>query len=160
MSGPGSGEEAHATDPPEPSSTAPGRWVKVSQIDGALPSACGAPSIWYDAVATPNASREPSGSACLMGSCKRLHRLLSTAAGQQTGHDGGRAGRMGRMEPPTGGVVSFTAMQDGTAEDYRLLDRIDAEQLQSFPDRVLGWLLTMEDSAGYQVTRLEHSLQA
>ena len=57
-------------------------------------------------------------------------------------------------------VVSFTAMQDGTAEDYELLERIDAEEMKSFPDRVLGWLLTMEDSAGYQVTRLEHSLQA
>ena len=57
-------------------------------------------------------------------------------------------------------VVSFTAMQDGTAEDYELLERIDAETMKSFPERVLGWLLTMEDSAGYQVTRLEHSLQA
>ena len=57
-------------------------------------------------------------------------------------------------------VVSFTQMKDGTAEDYELLGQIEAEQMKSFPDRVLGWLLTMEDSAGYQVSRLEHSLQA
>ena len=57
-------------------------------------------------------------------------------------------------------VVSFTRMQDGTAEDYALLDRIEGEDLQTFPDRVLGWLLTMKDSAGYQISRLDHSLQA
>src|SRR5262249_21017176 len=57
-------------------------------------------------------------------------------------------------------VVSFTRMQDGTAEDYALLDRIEAEELRSFPDRVLGWLLTMKDTAGYQISRLDHSLQA
>lgn len=57
-------------------------------------------------------------------------------------------------------VVSFTSMQDGTAEDYALLDRIEAGELRSFPDRVLGWLLTMKDTAGYQISRLDHSLQA
>jgi predicted HD phosphohydrolase len=57
-------------------------------------------------------------------------------------------------------VVSFTRMEDGTAEDYALLDRIEVAELERFPDRVLGWLLTMEDSAGYRISRLEHSLQA
>ena len=57
-------------------------------------------------------------------------------------------------------VVSFTRMQDGTAEDYALLDRIEAGELRSFPDRVLGWLLTMKDSAGYPISRLDHCLQA
>ena len=57
-------------------------------------------------------------------------------------------------------VVSFTAMEDGTAADYDLLARLEEEELRKFPDRVLGWLRTMEDSAGYQVSRLEHSLQA
>jgi predicted HD phosphohydrolase len=58
------------------------------------------------------------------------------------------------------GVVSFTQMKDGSAEDYELLGRIEAEEMKSFPDRVLGWLRTMEDSAGYQISRLDHSLQA
>jgi predicted HD phosphohydrolase len=57
-------------------------------------------------------------------------------------------------------VVSFTQMKDGTAADYELLGRLEEEELRSFPDRVLGWLRTMEESAGYQVSRLEHSLQA
>ncbi len=63
-------------------------------------------------------------------------------------------------ETSTGQVVSFTAMEDGTAEDYELLAKLELEELRTFPDRVLGWLGTMEDSAGYQVSRLEHSLQA
>lgn len=58
------------------------------------------------------------------------------------------------------GVVSFTQMKDGTAADYELLGRIEAEEMKTFPDRVLGWLRTMEDSAGYQISRLDHSLQA
>lgn len=57
-------------------------------------------------------------------------------------------------------VVSFTRMKDGTAEDYALLDRLESEEMKGFPDRVLGWLRTMEDSAGYQISRLDHSLQA
>ncbi|MGA8995635.1 MAG: HD domain-containing protein [Nocardioidaceae bacterium] len=58
------------------------------------------------------------------------------------------------------GTVGFTRMADGTAEDYALLGRIEAEELGAFPDRVLGWLLTMQGPAGYRVSRLEHSLQA
>jgi predicted HD phosphohydrolase len=61
---------------------------------------------------------------------------------------------------PGADVVSFTKMADGTAADYEILDRVEAEELARFPDRVLEWLRTLEGSAGYQVTRLEHSLQA
>ena len=60
----------------------------------------------------------------------------------------------------TSPVVSFTAMENGTREDYELLGRLGDEQMQDFPDRVLGWLRTMDDAGGYQITRLEHSLQA
>lgn len=57
--------------------------------------------------------------------------------------------------------VSFTQMADGTAADYALLARLEQEDLRGFPDRVLGWLLTMHDeSSAYPVTRLEHCLQA
>ena len=57
-------------------------------------------------------------------------------------------------------TVSFTAMKDGTKEDYDLLDELESEQMDDFADRVLGWLRTMDDSVGYQISRLEHSLQA
>jgi predicted HD phosphohydrolase len=56
--------------------------------------------------------------------------------------------------------VGFTRMQDGTAHDYALLAEIEQRDLAGFADRVLGWLGAMDTAAGYQVTRLEHSLQA
>jgi len=57
-------------------------------------------------------------------------------------------------------TVSFTAMENGTREDYELLDKIEEAQMSDFAGRVLGWLKTMDDETGYQITRLEHSLQA
>lgn len=57
-------------------------------------------------------------------------------------------------------VVSFRRMQDGTAQDYALLSRLEGEEMRSFPDRVLGWLRSMDDSVGYLISRLDHSLQA
>lgn len=57
-------------------------------------------------------------------------------------------------------VVSFTRMEDGTAEDYALLGRIEAEEMKGFAGRVLGWLDTMKDSSGYPISRLDHCLQA
>ena len=57
-------------------------------------------------------------------------------------------------------TVGFTAMADGTREDYELLGALEERELEGFADRVLGWLGTMHDSAGYRISRLEHSLQA
>lgn len=57
-------------------------------------------------------------------------------------------------------TVSFTQMADGTAEEYAFLDELEQAELATFPDRVLGWLRTMDEPSGYQITRLEHSLQA
>lgn len=57
-------------------------------------------------------------------------------------------------------TVGFTAMAEGTAEDYRLLATYENAELAGFPDRVLGWLRSMDEHTGYQITRLEHSLQA
>lgn len=57
-------------------------------------------------------------------------------------------------------TVGFTRMQDGTAEDYALLAQIEQRELDGFADRVLDWLRAMDTPAGYQITRLEHSLQA
>ncbi len=57
-------------------------------------------------------------------------------------------------------TVSFTRMDEGTADDYRLLAEIEAKELAAFPDRVLGWLNSMDEPTGYRITRLEHSLQS
>lgn len=60
----------------------------------------------------------------------------------------------------TAEVVSFTAMEAGTAEDYRLLDRFERSHAAHLGDRVLDTLDRLTDSlGGYQITRLEHSLQ-
>ncbi len=60
----------------------------------------------------------------------------------------------------TSQTVSFTAMEHGTREDYEFLSSLEDGEMQDFPDRVLGWLRTMDDSVGYQISRLDHSLQA
>lgn len=57
-------------------------------------------------------------------------------------------------------TVGFTRMEDGTSEDYALLAEIERRELAGYADRVLAWLRAMDTPSGYQVTRLEHSLQA
>jgi predicted HD phosphohydrolase len=72
-----------------------------------------------------------------------------------------------RIEPrafdgtvPTG-VVSFTSMADGTAEEYALLDRYERVHAAGLPDRILAALDALTGSlGGYRITRLEHSLQS
>lgn len=58
-------------------------------------------------------------------------------------------------------VVSFTAMEDGTAADYALLDRFERAHAAGLGDRILAALARLDESlGGYRVTRLEHSLQS
>lgn len=60
-----------------------------------------------------------------------------------------------------GAVVSFRAMADGTAADYALLDRFERRHATGLADRLLDTLDRLTDSlGGYQVTRLQHSLQS
>jgi predicted HD phosphohydrolase len=61
---------------------------------------------------------------------------------------------------PDNRLVSFRRMQDGTREDYLLLDRLDREFAHQLPDKILAALGRLDHSLqGYQVTRLHHSLQ-
>lgn len=57
-------------------------------------------------------------------------------------------------------TVSFTSMAAGTREDYEFLATKEAEELAKLPGRILAMLREMDDDTGYQVTRLEHSLQS
>ncbi len=58
------------------------------------------------------------------------------------------------------GVVGFTAMVDGTADEYVLLDRYERMHAAGLADRVLASLERLDDSlGGYRITRLDHSLQ-
>jgi predicted HD phosphohydrolase len=58
-------------------------------------------------------------------------------------------------------IVSFRRMEDGTREDYELLDRSEREYARSLPDTILTSLKKLDHSLeGYPVSRLGHSLQA
>lgn len=58
-------------------------------------------------------------------------------------------------------IVSFRRMEDGTREDYELLDELEREFTRRLPDRLSASLHRLDNSlAGYPVSRLEHSLQA
>jgi len=58
-------------------------------------------------------------------------------------------------------IVSFRRMEDGTREDYELLDEAEREFVRRLPDRLLASLSRLDNSLeGYPVSRLEHSLQA
>ena len=58
-------------------------------------------------------------------------------------------------------IVSFRQMQDGTKEDYILLDESERRYALGLADRVLDSLQRLDHSLeGYPVSRLGHSLQA
>lgn len=58
-------------------------------------------------------------------------------------------------------VVSFRRMDEGTRADYALLDRYEQQFVNELPDRILAALENLEHSlGGYQVSRLQHSLQS
>ena len=58
-------------------------------------------------------------------------------------------------------VVSFRRMEDGTREDYELLERGEREYVRALPDRLLDALRKLDQALpGYRVSRLGHSLQA
>ncbi len=58
--------------------------------------------------------------------------------------------------------VSFRQMKDGTAEDYALLQRLEHDYIGGTATRLLDELAKQADEAltGYQITRLDHALQA
>src|SRR6195952_1284065 len=58
-------------------------------------------------------------------------------------------------------TVSFTAMKDGTREDYLLLRDLEHRHVSGTADRVLRELAKQgeESFEGYKITRLEHALQ-
>jgi len=58
--------------------------------------------------------------------------------------------------------VSFTAMKDGTREDYEILAKLEKPFLALTADRILTELRQSGETTleGYQITRLEHALQS
>ena len=57
-------------------------------------------------------------------------------------------------------MVSFRRMEDGTREDYLLLDKSERDFAVGLPDRVLDAVHMLDHSLeGYPLSRLGHSLQ-
>jgi predicted HD phosphohydrolase len=57
--------------------------------------------------------------------------------------------------------VSFRRMEDGTREDYELLDKSEREYARGLPAVIMAALAKLDHSLdGYPVSRLGHSLQA
>ena len=56
--------------------------------------------------------------------------------------------------------VSFIEMKHGTKEDYLLLDRYEKNFERGTADRILKFMSNLNNTLeGYQISRLEHSLQ-
>ena len=57
--------------------------------------------------------------------------------------------------------VKFIQMKDGTKEDYLLLEKNEKRFIKEIPLRILKYMGTLSSTLdGYQVSRLEHSLQS
>lgn len=57
--------------------------------------------------------------------------------------------------------VSFTTMEDGTAEEYAFLEKLEVKYKKDLPNKIFASLEQLEHSlSGYQISRLDHVLQA
>ena len=57
--------------------------------------------------------------------------------------------------------VKFTEMKHGTKEDYLLLDKHEKKYVEETADRIIKFMSGLTETLeGYQVSRLEHSLQS
>ena len=56
--------------------------------------------------------------------------------------------------------VSFTEMKNGTREDYLFLDKYEKDFANKIAERILNFMSNLTETLeGYQISRLEHSLQ-
>ena len=57
--------------------------------------------------------------------------------------------------------VKFTQMKDSTKDDYLLLEKHEKKFIEETPSRILKYMGSLTSALeGYQVSRLEHSLQS
>ncbi len=58
-------------------------------------------------------------------------------------------------------TVQFTQMRDGSRAEYEMLHELERQYIAALPQRIIAGLRALADGlGGYQVTRLQHSLQA
>ena len=56
--------------------------------------------------------------------------------------------------------IKFTQMKEGTKEDYLILDKLEKKFVERTADRILKTMQELTSGlVGYQINRLEHSLQ-
>ena len=56
--------------------------------------------------------------------------------------------------------VKFKQMKDGTKDEYLLLDKHEKKFIEGTADRLINFMSNLSNTLdGYQITRLEHSLQ-
>ena len=59
------------------------------------------------------------------------------------------------------GTAKFVQMKDGTKEDYLLLEKHEKKYIEGTADRLIKFMSGLSNTLeGYQITRLEHSLQS
>ena len=59
------------------------------------------------------------------------------------------------------GTAKFVQMKDGTKEDYLLLEKYEKKHIEGTADRLIKFMSGLSNTLeGYQITRLEHSLQS
>jgi len=57
-------------------------------------------------------------------------------------------------------TVNFIEMKNGSKEDYLLLDKHEKKYIEGTADRLIKFMSELSNTLeGYQITRLEHSLQ-
>lgn len=57
--------------------------------------------------------------------------------------------------------VKFKRMEEGTAEEYAFLDKLEDDFKVELPNRLIAALENLQNSlSGYQISRLDHCLQA
>jgi len=58
-------------------------------------------------------------------------------------------------------TAKFVQMKDGTKEDYLLLEKHEKKYIEATADRLIKFMSGLSNTLeGYQITRLEHSLQS
>ena len=58
-------------------------------------------------------------------------------------------------------LAKFVQMKDGTKEDYLLLEKHEKKYIEGTADRLIKFMSGLTNTLeGYQITRLEHSLQS
>ncbi len=87
-------------------------------------------------------------------------KIPTFARATDSGKPASRHGAMGTSATKAPRLIEFTRMDQGTAEEYALLDELAKPYIAKTGERVLAYLENLSDGLlGYRVDRYQHSLQ-